>query len=193
MVTPLGKAIEFFREFGLFDVVLPFLLVFAVVFGILEKTKILGTEKVGDHEYSRKNLNAIVSFVLGLLVVAATKIVGVINQALPRISLLVVVSLSFILSIGLFMKPGDTIYDKLGGRWLTFLMIGMFIAVVLIFLSVIPANANQSWLDYGFEFVKEFWSGTLISSIILFAIIIWAIMYITSPKSESENKGKGKD
>ena len=91
------------------------------------------------------------------------------------------------------MKPGDTIYDKLGGRWLTFLMIGMFIAVVLIFLSVIPANANQSWLDYGFEFVKEFWSGTLISSIILFAIIIWAIMYITSPKSESENKGKGKD
>jgi len=192
-MSVLSDALEFLRDFGLFDIILPFLLVFAVVFGILEKTKILGTEKVGDHEYSRKNLNAIVSFVLGLLVVAATKIVGVINQALPRISLLVVVSLSFILSIGLFMKPGDTIYDKLGGRWLTFLMIGMFIAVVLIFLSVIPANANQSWLDYGFEFVKEFWSGTLISSIILFAIIIWAIMYITSPKSESENKGKGKD
>ena len=28
MVSPLGKAVEFLRDFGLFDVVLPFLLTF---------------------------------------------------------------------------------------------------------------------------------------------------------------------
>src|SRR3989344_5829629 len=94
-MSVLGDALGFLTDFGLFDVILPFLLVFAVVFGILEKTRILGSEKIGDTEYTRKNLNAIVAFVLGLLVVAATKIVGVINQALPRISLLIVVSLSF--------------------------------------------------------------------------------------------------
>ena len=40
MVTPLGRAVEFFRDFGLFDIVLPFLLVFAIVFAVLEKTRI---------------------------------------------------------------------------------------------------------------------------------------------------------
>ena len=44
MVTPLNNAIEFLREFGFFNVVLPFLLVFTVVFGILEKTRLFGTE-----------------------------------------------------------------------------------------------------------------------------------------------------
>ena len=34
MTAPLVKAVEFLREFGLFDVVLPFLLIFSVVFAI---------------------------------------------------------------------------------------------------------------------------------------------------------------
>ena len=45
MVTTLfGGAIEFLQEIGFYDVVLPFLLVFTVFFGVLEKTKIFGTE-----------------------------------------------------------------------------------------------------------------------------------------------------
>ena len=186
-MSVLGDALGFLTDFGLFDVILPFLLVFAVVFGILEKTKILGSEKIGDTEYTRKNLNAIVAFVLGLLVVAATKIVGVINQALPRISLLVVVSLSFLLAIGIFMKDGNDLYERLGKNWLVFLMITMFIVVVLIFMSVIPANANQTWLDYAIDFVINYWDGTLFSSLVLFGIFIWAIMYITkSPKKDKD-------
>ena len=79
MVTPLGRAIEFFREFGLFDIVLPFLLIFAIVFAVLEKTRILGVNKVGDEEIPNKNLNAMVAFVLAMIVVAAANIVSVIN------------------------------------------------------------------------------------------------------------------
>ena len=55
--TVLGGAVDFLQDFGFFDVVLPFLLVFTLVFGILEKTKIFGTEKVGDKEYPKKNIN----------------------------------------------------------------------------------------------------------------------------------------
>ena len=187
-MSVLSNALDFLKDFGLFDVILPFLLVFAVVFGILEKTKILGTEKVGEHEYSRKNLNAIVSFVLGLLVVAATKIVGVISNALPRVSLLIIVSLSFILSIGIFMKPGDdNLFERLN-KWLPYLMILMFVAVILIFLSVIPVSENQSWLEYGFDFVAQYWSGTLISSLILFGVMIWAISWITRSGEPKGNK-----
>ena len=37
--------IEFFEKIGIYDVVLPFLLVFTIVFAILEKTKVFGTLK----------------------------------------------------------------------------------------------------------------------------------------------------
>ena len=47
--------------------VLPFLLVFTIVFAILEKTKIFGATKDGE---SKKNINAVVALVLGLLMIA---------------------------------------------------------------------------------------------------------------------------
>ena len=68
MASTLNNAIQFFRDFGLFDVVLPFLLVFTIMFAILEKTKILGTEDKEGH-VSKKNLNSMVSFVVAMLVV----------------------------------------------------------------------------------------------------------------------------
>ena len=82
MVSPLGKAVEFLRDFGLFDVILPFLLVFTITFAVLEKTKILGTIKIhGTDEYMpNKNLNSMVSFVVALLVVATANIVRAINE-----------------------------------------------------------------------------------------------------------------
>ncbi len=178
-MSVLSNALDFLREFGIFDVILPFLLVFAVVFGILEKTRILGEEKVGKEIYPRKNLNAIVAFVFAMLVVAATKIVGVINLALPQISLLVIVALSFLMMIGIFMKPDNTLYEKLTKGWMTFLMILMFIAVIFVFLGNLPANEKQSWLGFAFDYVVEFWSGTLIATLVLLVVVIWAIVYIT--------------
>lgn len=180
-MSTLSVTLDFLREFGFFDIILPFLLIFAVVFGILEKTKILGEEKIGGENYPKKNLDAIIAFVIAMLVVATTKIVGIMNVALPRIALLIVVSLSFILMIGVFISPGG-VYEKLEKKWLAFLMILAFIIVVLIFLSAIPANEEESWLEYGFNYAVQYWTGPVVGSIVLFALVIWAILYITSSK-----------
>lgn len=186
-MSVLRNALDFLGEFGIFDVVLPFLLVFAVVFGILEKTRLFGEEKLGEHSYPKKNLDAIVALVFAMLVVAATKIVGVINDALPKISLLIVVSLSFLLMIGIFMSSENPLFENLKGGWTVFLMILMFVAVILIFLSSIPADENQSWLEYALKYVTNYWDGTVVGSIILLIVVIGAIVYITSGKE------KGKD
>ncbi len=189
-MSVLGNALEFLGEFGIFDVILPFLLVFAVVFGILEKTRILGEETIAKITYPRKNLDAIVAFVFAMLVVAATKIVKVINTALPQISLLIIVALSFLLMIGIFMKPDNTLYDKLSKGWMTFLMIVMFVAVIFIFSATIPANEKQSWLGFAFDYVIEFWSGTLVATLVLLGVVIWAIMFITKGDQGSQMRGK---
>src|SRR3989338_8886122 len=79
MATPFRQVIEFFDTIGLFDVVLPFLLVFTIVFAILEKTKVLGTEDIEGKKYTKKNLNAIASFVMAFLVVASSELVEIIT------------------------------------------------------------------------------------------------------------------
>ena len=137
MVTPLGKAIEFFRDFGLFDVVLPFLFVFTVVFAILEKTRILGTLKFKGEDIPNKNLNSMVAFVVGLLVVATANVVRTINESLPNIVLLITAAVSFLLMIGVFMKTDELDFSTKHKNWYTAFMIIMFVAVVGIFLSSI--------------------------------------------------------
>jgi len=72
MASVLGNVIQFFEKIGIYDVVLPFLLTFTIIFAILEKTKVLGT--FGKEKDSKKNLNAMVAFVMGFLVIASEKI-----------------------------------------------------------------------------------------------------------------------
>ena len=43
--TAFRQVINVLVDLGVYDVILPFLLVFTIVFAILEKTKVLGLEK----------------------------------------------------------------------------------------------------------------------------------------------------
>ena len=100
MTTPLGQAVQFLKDFGLFDVVLPFLLVFSIVFAILEKTMILGSEKVGDKTIPKRTINTMVAFVVGMIVISMNEVVNAINEALPNVVLLLVILISFLMLVG---------------------------------------------------------------------------------------------
>jgi hypothetical protein len=172
--TALDAAFDFLQRFGLFKWILPFLLVFTVVFAILEKTRILGTEGTGKDAQPKKNLDAMVAFTIALLVVIATEIVGIINTALPRVVLLLIVSLSFLLLVGIFFKPGEDLYERLKGGWNTAFMIG-----------VLEAPSGDSWLRYTFDFVLDFWSGAVVGSIVVLIVVIIAIFIIVGGKSKT--------
>ena len=194
MVSPLGKAVEFLRDFGLFDVILPFLLVFTITFAVLEKTKILGTVKVhGTDEYiPNKNLNSMVSFVMAFLVVATANIVRAINQSLPNIVLLLVASLSFLLLIGIFVKDAID-FPKEHPSWNKLFIISMFFGVILIFLNAIYmkiAGEEVSVLEYIIDWVIKNWSGTVFGAIIVLIVVVVAIVYITGGNKSEKKEGK---
>jgi len=186
MASPLGKSVEFLRDFGLFDVILPFLLVFTVTFAVLEKTRILGSTKIHgtDESIPNKNLNAMVSFVVALLVVATANIVRALNESLPNIVLLLVASLSFLILIGIFVKDELDFAEK-HKKWNMAFIIIMFIGVILIFLNAIYMNIageEVSVLEYSIDWIIDNWSGTIFGSIVILVIVVVAIGYITSSK-----------
>ncbi|MBU1604298.1 MAG: hypothetical protein KJ583_03185, partial [Nanoarchaeota archaeon] len=170
MASTLANALGFFRDFGVFDVILPFLLIFTVVFDILQKTKLLGDDKA--------NLDAMVAFVIGLLVVAATKVVAIINETLPQVMILVVVGLSFLLMLGIFADPKKSFFEDLSDGFRVGLMIFMTVSVVLIFLANIKTSGNESWLEYAWNYMTSYWNGAVVGSIILFIIVIAAIWLV---------------
>jgi len=190
MVTPLGTAIEFLRDFGLFDVVLPFLLVFTIVFAILEKTRLLGTVKVKElGDIPNKNLNSMVAFVVGLLVVATANVVRTINESLPNIIILVVASVSFLIMIGVFFKTGEMDFRKEHSKWYMAFVIIMFIFVVGIFFNSIYDADGNSFLEIGLFFISQNYSTAAVTSIIFLAVMIFAIVFVTRGKKDQTKEG----
>lgn len=110
--------IAYLQEMGVYEIFLPFLLIFAIVFAILEKTSILGKEKT--------NINAIVSLVIGLLLIVQKGIVETINTFLPRVSLIMVVILMFLLLVS--MVAGKE-FKGLQNTFLTIVIIGIIISL----------------------------------------------------------------
>jgi hypothetical protein len=178
MTSPLATAIEFFKNFGLFDIVLPFLLVFAVVFAILEKTMILGKE----NDKPKKNINSMVAFVIALLVVSTNKIVSVLNEALPNIVLLIFVLICFLMLLGTLLGSGELDLMQKHKGWYTVFLIIIFIAIIVIFMSAIKLESGQSWLGYIYEYIVQNWGGAVVSSFIFLAVIVGTIIWVTYSK-----------
>lgn len=189
MAAPLEIALKFLEDFGFFSVVLPFIFVFSVVFAILEKTMILGSES--DKKKPKTSINAMVAFSIALFVVAATNVVQVIRESLPMVVLVLVVIISFMLLAGSFMKSGEFSFED-NKSWKIFLTVLMFISIILIFLNAIKTESGISWLKYILDYVVENWAtGPVVSGLIFLIVIVASIYFIVWPiKSTGKKEGE---
>ncbi len=108
-----------FDQVGGFDVVLPFILVFTLVFAVLQKIHLFGEGK--------KNINAIVALVISIFFLNNTYLIVVLQRFLPNVSIFLVIFLMFLLLLGIFT----------GGRG--FSNIAMGVAVIVSILAVLFA------------------------------------------------------
>ena len=84
---------SWFEGIGGFDIILPFLLVFTIVFAVFDHVKILG---------GKKNINVILSIILAFFLVAQQDLVAIIQAFLPRVSMLVLTLIMVLLVAGTF-------------------------------------------------------------------------------------------
>ena len=180
--------IEFFGRLGIYDVILPFLLVFSITFAILEKTKIFGTIKTDDGEFTRKSYNSIVAFCLGFMVVASTQLVAIINVGLARVAVIMVAFVSFMITIGVFYGENDNIFGDEGVKKIRPFIVGLtFVAMILIMLSVIQTSEGLSWLEIMYGFIVDNWDSTAVGSVILLGFLVGFMAWITkTPKGDSK-------
>lgn len=158
------------------ETILPFLLIFTVVFAVLQKSKILGEGK--------RQIDAIVALVFGLLVISFAKATGIIVQLIPFLAVALVVILVLMVLIGSFNK-GD--FDQAFPSGLRKFLMG----VAIIAVAIAVFYATNAW-----QFVEEFFftsgDSNLVVNIIFVVIIVAAIAIVLwqskgdSGKSDSD-------
>ncbi len=181
MASTFRGVIEFMNRIGLYDVVLPFLLVFTVVFGVLEKSKIFGTIKVDDVETTKKNLDAIVAFVIAFFVVASVRLVSIITEVSSNMVLMMLFAFFFLILIGMLVQGKEGI--SLEGKWKWAFFVIIFIALVLIFFGAL------GWLGPIWNFIIQFGNNDMVAGIFLLVIVVgimFAVVGGTKTKKESK-------
>lgn len=169
------------ESMGLADVLLPFLLIFTVVFAVMHKTKILGADK--------KNFNIIIALVMALAVVIphvlgkyppGADVVDIINTALPNVSLVAVAVIMVLLLVGLF--GGESNWG--GSNFAGIVAIAAFIVVGWIFYAAAnPASGPASWMP---AFLQDPDTQALLLIIAVFGLVIW---FITKEPSTRDTPG----
>lgn len=152
------------------EVVLPFLLVFTVVFAILQKTKVLGEGK--------KQIDAIVALVVGLIVISFGFATGIIVSLVPILAVGVVVILVFMLLYGMVYKEGD--FDLHKGVKIT---IGAIAAVVVV-IAVLVSTGGLNYLIEVFWYSGE--GSGLLTNVVFIVVIIAAFLAVVlwNPKKD---------
>ena len=181
-VSSFRGTLDFLGKLGVYDVILPFLLVFTIMYAILEKTRIFGTEKVGNQEITRKNLNGMTAFVTAFFVVASTQLVGIINKVLSQTVLLLLLSICFLLLVGSFHTGKEEFALK--DPWKTIFMVIMFVGIVLIFLNAL------GWLDYLWTAITQNFSSVAVSSVVMVIVIVVFMLYVTGGFSKKKGDEK---
>lgn len=168
------------ESIGLMDVLLPFFLVFTIVFAVLQRVHILGPEK------KDKSFNIIIALVMASAVIFphivggypyGFDVVDIINRALPNVSLVLVAILMVLLLLGIFGWPVGGEGTSLQG-WIAF---AAFAAVVYIFGSAANLWNMPDWLS----FLRNPDTQALIIVLLIFGLVVW---FITKEEDESHGE-----
>ena len=180
MATVLGNVVDFFENLGVFDVLLPFLLTFSVMFALLERTRVFGTEDK-EGKYTRKNLNAMVAFVVSFLVVASSKLVEIVTKVSSEIVVLLLIIVFFLMLVGSFFSADETakgVFLKEGG-WRTGFMAFVAICLLFIFLDALETDSGDTWLEVFWDWLSGFYTDTSVAAIVLIIFVLATVIFVT--------------
>jgi len=187
IVNPLENAVVLLQDFGFFTVILPFVLVYALVFGLLKTVKLFG----GDDE--SKTVNQVIALSVGAFVITSTDAVNNIASIVPQAGFFLVVSVLLLMVLGLFglKNEKDDLFNK-GSRMKNF---AIFLLTLAFFLVIdmgveggIPIIRQLSQFLVGSSNIV---SGAAFESILALALVLGfplAVIYILGKSSSSSSK-----
>lgn len=166
MVFSLDEIFMYWEQVGVFKTILPFLLIFAVVFGIISYMNLFK---------KNKGVQVIIAIVLGLLAIQADFFSDFLAAISPRLGVGIVILLVLLILTGLFIP------EKSQGT-VGWILMGVGVIIFLIVLG-------SSYKSLPFFGSGSFWGDDLIAWLVLVGLLIGVIVAVVVGSSNSkENK-----
>ncbi len=147
------------EQIGIFSHVLPFLLIFALVFGILTKVKLFKENKA---------INAIIALVVGLMAIQFGFVSVFFANIFPRVGVALIAILAFFIVIGLFT---DETHPTI--NWI---LLGISAVVFVIVIVQTGGALGYSWSAWW----SESWPTVMIVGIVIALVV--AVIASTAAK-----------
>lgn len=157
--SSITEVLRYWSDKGVFAYALPFLLIFAVVYGILSRIHLFGEAD------KNKGVNAVIAIAVGLLALQWNYVPEFFSTIFPFAGMGISILLVALILMGLFGL------DISKNEWprITFFAIGAVIAIIVIF----SALGNTSvWQGYGLASWWDQW-GPNILTLIAIGLLVW--------------------
>jgi len=148
-------------------VIYPFLLVFTLVFAVLQKSKILGDDK--------KQVDSLVALSIALIVIAFSWSTDVIINLMPFLAVSLVILLVFMILYGFVASVDDKGLELHSGiKW------GIF-ALIVIALIIMVLLVTGQWERIYYSLFIDYSGNSVLSNIILLVIVLGAMAVVIFP------------
>ena len=168
----IGSMLAQWEQMGFFSYLLPFLLIFALVFGLLVKINIFGTK-----DKPNRTVDAIIALAVSLMSLQFDFVPRFFSEIFPRLGVGLAVLLIAIILLGLFTTQRT---------WMTYTFFG--IAAVIFVVVLVQSSGAIGWSTYGW-LGRIYWPNwlPLIVIIVLIAVVIGASV----PKKQGQDTSSG--
>ena len=155
-----------FQHWIVVEFILPFVLIWTLVFGILQKTKLLGEDN--------KQIDSLVAFIIGFIFVSVLQPKEIVNNLILFLTIAIVLMFIGLLLWG-FISGKDLGKDILSETW-TKWVAGIIIIVAIIMALLWASGLSDSVLDLLFD---QSWSEALwinLAFIVVIAIVLALVL-----------------
>jgi hypothetical protein len=172
MVYSVYDLMQLWEGYGIFDVLFPFLLIFAIVFGILTHMRIFG---------DKKGIHVIIALVIGLMGVRYTRgyfFSQFYAELFPRLGIGVTVLLAIMILVGLFVAGDESRFWGWG-----FAAIAVIVAIIVLY---------QTFAVLGWSGVGAFGGGDTVGWIVFGVLIVGLIIAVAASAGPPKNSGRNR-
>lgn len=149
----IGESLNRLSELGFFDYVLPFLLIFSIIFGVLSSTKLFK---------ENRGIDAIIALVVAFMALQFDLVPQFFSQVFPRLGVALAGILVVLILLGFFIDPSKS--------WVMYILLG---TGAIAAIAVLKGAAEGTGFYYALNFNEN---TAIIFGMAIFAIVIVLIV-----------------
>jgi hypothetical protein len=187
-MVDLTSGVNYLRDLGVVDVILPFVLVFTVLYAVLQKVELFG----GEGKSKKYNLVIALAIAAGIVILHTNGYyqatlgydpINIITGILPGSALILLIVITVLIVFAVIMPkdklsiPGSPIVSVVAA-------LGVIALAGIIIHNLFPDFLSMTWPWW----LDDASTQSIIIMVIVFALIIW---FVTSEPAKPTDKNKG--